>query len=223
MPAVAVVGASRGIGRMFVDQYLADGWKVHATARRDNDIAGLKSAGAAASLADITDEASLDGFARTLPEVDVVIVNAGVNTANPERSIADIDVDEWMRIMHVNALGPVLAARALSGKIRKRGGKLVVLSSDLGSISENRVGGFWSYRMSKAALNMAASNLCIMLSADGIAVAALHPGWVKTDMGGPNAVVEPEVSVAGMRAFIASMEAGDERTYADYLGRAMAW
>jgi NAD(P)-dependent dehydrogenase (short-subunit alcohol dehydrogenase family) len=223
MPDILVLGASRGIGREFVSQYLKDGWRVFATARNEADIEALATAGADARAADITDEASLKVLAASVPELDVVIVNAGVGSKTYEHSIADVDPEDWVRVMKVNALGPVLAARALVPRLKKPGGKLVVLSSVMGSIGENEGGNAWSYRMSKAAANMAVRNLGIGLKPEGIAVAALHPGWVKTDIGGKSAPLEPADSVRGMRSVIGALRPGDERRFLDYTGRGIGW
>lgn len=221
MPTAAIIGASRGIGREFVTQYLEAGWTVHATARRDDDVAALASAGAKGIKADTTDEASLARLADQLPEIDLLIVNAGVNTPRPEASSADIDPAEWERVMRVNALGPILAARTLRGKLHS-GGTIVAISSYMGSIGGESGGGSYSYRMSKAALNMGLSRFA-MESAGKFAVAVLHPGWVKTDMGGEAAPVEVVDSVAGMRQVIAGLTAGGRCAFADYQGRPLPW
>lgn len=221
MPCVAVVGASRGIGAEFVRQYLSDGWNVHASARSDADLKALKIAGAMAHRADVTDEASLAAMTAKASEAegafDLLIINAGVGSR--ERCLADVDPENWARVMTVNALGPLLAARTVGIKVRQ-GGTIVALSSTLGSIADNS-GAFWSYRMSKAALNMGMSCLAIELLPRDVKVAVLHPGWVKTDMGGEEAPLSPEDSVAGLRQVIAGLTTTGG--FFDYTGKQLPW
>lgn len=218
MPSVAIVGASRGIGREFVRQYSAAGWRVHASARSDADLAELTADGATAHRADVTDEPSLAAMAEAMGSaVDVLIVNAGVGSR--EQRLDEVDPANWARVMAVNALGPLLAARTVGTRVRQ-GGKLVALTSIMGSIADNG-GGAWSYRMSKAALNMGISCLAIELRPRDIDVAVLHPGWVKTDMGGDQAPLSPQESVAGMRAVIDRLTTSGG--FFDYSGRALPW
>jgi NAD(P)-dependent dehydrogenase (short-subunit alcohol dehydrogenase family) len=218
MPRVAIVGASRGIGLELVRQYLAEGWTVDASARSDADLEALRRQGAAAYRVDTTDEASLAAMAAAIDaSLDLLIVNAGVGSR--EAKLADVDPANWTRVMTVNALGPMLAARTLGAKVRQ-GGTLAVLSSVMGSIAENG-GGAWSYRMSKAALNMGVSCLAIELRPRDVKVVALHPGWVKTDMGGAQAPVEVGDSVAGIRRVIDTLD--DSGSYLDYTGRRIPW
>lgn len=218
MPSVAIVGASRGLGLEFVRQYLADGWTVHASARQEGDLEALRALGAAAYRADVTDEASLSAMAAAIEgSLDLLIANAGVGSR--DATIADLDAEKWARVMRINTLGPLLAARTLGAKVRQ-GGTIAALSSVLGSIADNS-GGSWSYRMSKAALNMGLSCLAIELKPRDVKVLALHPGWVQTDMGGAQAPLEAPESIAGMRRVIA--EAGESGRFVDYSGKAIPW
>lgn len=219
MPSVVIVGASRGIGREFVRQYLADGWRVHASARRDGDLDELKAAGAVTHRADVTDEASLSAMAAAIGEpLDLLVVNAGVGSF--EGRLAAVEPADWTRVMTTNALGPLLVARTVGTKVRD-GGKLVALTSLMGSIADNGAGGAWSYRMSKAALNMGFACLAIELRPRGINVAVLHPGWVQTDMGGDQAPLSPEGSVTGMRRVIDGLTTSGG--FFDYTGKRLPW
>ncbi len=218
MPSVAIIGTSRGIGREFVRQYLADGWHVHASVRKSADADGLD--GARVHIADTTDEASLKAMADAIDhDLDLVIANGALGSR--EMRLADVDTAKWPQIMAVNSLGPLLVARTLGAKLKRPGGTFVALTSQLGSIAQNS-GGLWTYRMSKAALNMGLSNLATEWKADGIAVAALHPGWVKTDMGGENAPVVVGDSVSGLRKVIAGLS-GPGLSYLDYQGTTIPW
>ncbi len=221
MPSVVIVGASRGIGREFVRQYLADGWTVVATARSPEQVAELAAAGATAFHADTTDEASLTALAAAAPGPhDLLILNAGIGAR--DGTLAAIDAAKWAEVMAVNALGPLIAARALGPTVRD-GGTIAALSSTLGSIGANTGGGLYTYRMSKAALNAGLKTLAIELKRREIAVAALHPGWVKTDMGGAGAEVAVDASVTGLRKVIAGLTPAATGVFLDYRGNALPW
>lgn len=218
MPSVVIIGASRGIGREFVAQYAAAGWTVFATVRTPD---GGLGDGVTELVADVTDEASLSAVAAKVPEaIDLLILNAGVGAQEP--TLAKIDTAHWATVMAVNGLGPLIAARALMGRVRD-GGTIAALSSTLGSIGANTGGGLWSYRMSKAALNAGMKNLSIELKRRNIAVAALHPGWVKTDMGGTQAEVEIPDAVAGLLGVIAALDMAHTGSFTDYRGNALPW
>lgn len=220
MPSVVIVGASREIGRELTHQYAADGWEVFATVRSAAD-ATATAAGVVTLIADVTDEASLDAAASRLPApVNLLILNAGV--AAREGGLASVDPAKWAEVMAVNALGPLLATRAFATKV-KDGGTIAALSSTLGSIALNSGGGLYSYRMSKAALNAGLKTLAIELKGRHIAVAALHPGWVKTEMGGTGAEVEVSNSVAGLRRVIAGLTPDAAGVFLDYRGNALPW
>ena len=218
MPNIAIIGTSRGIGREFVRQYVADGWQVHASVRQAADAAGLD--GAHIHIADMTDETSLNTMAAAIGEdLDLIIANAGVGSR--EMKLADVDSDAWTRVMTVNAFGPLLVARTLGTRLKRPGGRFAALTSRMGSITENS-GGAWAYRMSKSALNMGLSNLALEWKRHDITVAALHPGWVKTDMGGDQAPVSPQDSVTGLRKVIAGLS-GSGVHYRDYQGEIIPW
>ena len=221
MPSAVIVGASRGIGRALVDHYVAAGWTVAATARTPAQAEALTAAGAHGVVADVTDAASLAALAAAAPGPhDLLVLNAGANVM--EGKLADVDPAAWSRIMATNALGPLLALQALAATVRA-GGKIVALSSTLGSIGANAGGGLWSYRMSKAALNAGMKNLAIELKPRDIAVAMLHPGWVKTDMGGPQAEVEIVDSVRGLAHVIDALDIAHTGSFTDYRGNALPW
>ena len=218
MPTVAIIGTSRGIGREFVRQYVADGWQVHASVRQSADAVGLDRAHI--HIADMTDETSLNTMVAAIGEdLDLIIANAGIGSR--EMKLADVDSNAWTRVMTVNAFGPLLVARTLGTKLKRLGGRFAALTSRMGSITENS-GGAWAYRMSKAALNMGLSNLALEWKRHDITVAALHPGWVKTDMGGDQAPVSPQDSVTGLRKVIEGLSGGGVH-YRDYQGEIIPW
>jgi NAD(P)-dependent dehydrogenase (short-subunit alcohol dehydrogenase family) len=222
MPSVVVVGASRGIGKELARQYAADGWDVFATVRSaaDEEVLGAIP-GVTAAIADVTDEASLtDAASRAPASIDLLILNAGVGAR--DATLASVDPVKWAEVMAVNSLGPLLAARAFAPKVSD-GGTIAALSSTLGSIGANTGGGLYTYRMSKAALNAGLKTLAIELKKRRIAVAALHPGWVKTDMGGAGAEVTVGDSVTGLRRVIAGLTPDATGVFLDYRGNALPW
>jgi len=218
MPSVVIVGASRGIGHELARQYAAAEWSVFATVRSPH---GELGDGVVELIADVTDEASLAAAAAQLPDgIDLLILNAGVGAR--EGPLAQVDAATWTDVMTVNALGPLLAARTMMAKVRD-GGTIAALSSTLGSIGANSGGGLYTYRMSKAALNAGLKTLAIELKSRHIAVAALHPGWVKTDMGGAGAEVAVSDSVTGLRTVIAGLKPETTGVFVDYRGNALPW
>lgn len=219
MPNVIVIGASRGIGHGLATRYAADGWQVLATVRSPADTARFDGvSGVTTAIADTADAASL----AALPDfaADLIIVNAGVGSQEPR--VAAVDPANWTHVMTINALGPLLVAAALGDRLPD-GGSFVALSSQMGSVGDNGSGGAYSYRMSKAALNMGLQTLAIEWRARRIAVAALHPGWVKTAMGGDHAPVEIAASVAGLRDVIAGLAPGEGAAFLDYKGKTLPW
>lgn len=219
MPNVLITGANRGIGLEFARQYLADGWQVTATARQSSD--ELDSLGVPVEALDLADLDSVVGFASRLEApVDLLIANAG--TWIPEGSETAEDGRKWTQMMVANCIAPCLLARALAPRM-PRGGKLVALSSGMGSIAEASSPGFIPYRTSKAALNMGWHALAIELRQSGLITAAFDPGWVKTRMGGPNAPLAPEESVTAMRASIERLTAQDSGRFFRRDGQSVPW
>ncbi|HEU4704878.1 MAG TPA: SDR family oxidoreductase [Sphingomicrobium sp.] len=222
MPTVLITGANRGIGLEFVRQFAADGWRVVATVRdpaEGGELEGLD--GARIEQLAMLDLESVAGFgARIDGPLDLLIANAG--TWAPENAATAEDGREWAEMLTVNAIAPFLLAKALLGRVAEARGKLVAISSRMGSIAEAS-GGHVPYRSSKAALNMAWRSLAIEARPLGVAAAVLNPGWVKTRMGGPRAPLPVERSVAAMRAVIDSL--GPERSgaFLNHDGTAIPW
>jgi NAD(P)-dependent dehydrogenase (short-subunit alcohol dehydrogenase family) len=219
---VLVVGASRGIGREFVCQYLAEGAQVTATARRPADVAALEALGATAFALDLLDAASSSGVAwRTdAAGFDVAIVVAGVygpHTAGLDTP-AQADFDA---VMHTNVLGAMRVIPQL-GDALARGAKLAVLSSRMGSIGERAGSSGWLYRASKAALNSVLKDVSLQLAGRATCI-AFHPGWVQTDMGGAQADLTPERSVADMRRTLAALTPAQTGSFLNHDGSAIAW
>jgi NAD(P)-dependent dehydrogenase (short-subunit alcohol dehydrogenase family) len=201
MPTVLVTGANRGLGLEFARQYSADGWDVIGTARQPDDAAELRVLDRVrVEQLEMRDLEAVVSFGPRIGEtLDLLIANAG--TWKPERTASAEDGRAWAEMLTSNSIAPYLLAKAVLEQVAAARGKMVAISSGLGSIAESS-GGYVPYRTSKAALNMAWRQLAFEARPLGVAVAVLDPGWVKTRMGGANAPSTPEESIGDMRRVI---------------------
>lgn len=222
-PTVLITGANRGLGLEFARQYAKAGWTVIGTARSPAKANDLKALDVETLALDVADRDSIAALVTALDgrAIDMLINNAGIFPRVNE--IERVDADDYAQTLMVNTLGPVLVTQALMPNLRKGELKRIVnISSQLGSIEMNS-GGFYGYRESKSALNMFTKTLGAELGPDGFICLAIHPGWVRTDMGGANANLSPQESVSAMRAVIDNVTADDNGTYRGYNGDAVAW
>jgi NAD(P)-dependent dehydrogenase (short-subunit alcohol dehydrogenase family) len=224
-----VIGATRGIGLGVTKEFLAQGWDVIATARDPAKATALHELAAAhlgrltVPKLDMDDPASVDGFPKTLGRkvLDAVLVNAGVS--GPEhRSASAATATEIGELMFTNAIAPVRLARALATHIRAGSGVLAFTSSAMGSVADNP-GGHELYRASKAALNSLTRGLWGELGGRKLTMLSMHPGWVRTDMGGSNAAVSVEDSAAGIVSVIERETGQHQHRFLDYTGKAVPW
>ena len=220
---VLITGANRGLGLEFARQYAADGWTVIGTARRPEAAEKLAALDVEVVQLDVTDVDSIAALAATLDDraIDMLINNAVIFPRVSE--IENVDAGDYLRTLAVNTAGPVLVTQAVMPNLREGELKQIVnITSQLASIDQNS-GGFYGYRESKTALNMFTSTLANELGPDGFICLALHPGWVRTDMGGPGATLSPEESVSGMRSVIGTLTAEDNGRYLGHDGNEVAW
>jgi NAD(P)-dependent dehydrogenase (short-subunit alcohol dehydrogenase family) len=218
MPTVLVTGANRGLGLEFVRQYAADGWRVLACSRGQSAELG-RLAEAYPEICrhalDVTDHLMVEGLATTLSgePIDVLLNNAGVYGAAgftgggmESQSFGHTDYADWFHTLEVNVLGPMKMSEAFVEHVAmSEQKKIITLSSIVGSMELNTSGGLYRYRSSKAAVNAIMKSMSLDLHPRGIMAVAVHPGWVRSDMGGPNAEIEAETSVAGVRKVIAAL------------------
>jgi len=199
-----ITGAGRGIGLELCRALLGDGYRVLACPRRTGS-AGLaelvaQSAGQATEIPlDVTDDTSIAAAVQTagqhVQQIDLLINNGGIYPKD-QGGIESIDLNDLNLAFDVNTLGPLRVIRAFLPLLRKGSGKrLIQMTSLMGSIDDNTSGGSWAYRVSKNALNMVVRNLAHELGPEGFIALAIHPGWVKTSMGGPAAPLELEPAV----------------------------
>jgi len=218
MPSVLVTGANRGIGLEFARQYSGEGWDVIATARQSSP--ELDALGVGVETLDMADADAVAAFAAKIGQpLDLVIANAGTN--HPMHGESAEDARAWQSMMMVNAIGPYILASALLPRMPE-GGKMVAISSGMGSIADNG-GGWVPYRTSKAALNMAWSSLALQARGRGVTCVALSPGWVKTRMGGAGADISAEQSVGDMRKLIDRLAIDDTGRFLRRDGSELPW
>ncbi len=221
---VLITGASRGLGREMAQQYAAAGWRVIACGR-----AGTLSVGdnIVPETLDVADPVSIADLAHRLSgmAIDVLINNAGIR--GDTGGLSTLQPEDFLDVMRINTLGPLLVTRALLPNLLSGKRKIIAnISSRAGSIAEGTLDdddGDYAYRCSKAALNMATVKLAQDLRADGITVLSLHPGWVKTDMGGDEAVVPVADSAAGLRRIIDGATVSDNGSFRAFDGRTVSW
>ena len=227
---IVITGTNRGIGLEFVRQFLARGDHVDAAVRRPDaahDLSALaeKAGGQLRIFAcDTTNEASVIAFAAAIGDVpvDLLINNAGVS--GDWEGFFAADLNQALQTFNTNALGTLRVTRALLPHLRRSSTRRIVnISSSFGSIAEATSGMLLGYRMSKTALNMATKVVAQELSGEAFTVLMVHPGWVKTDMGGENAPTTAEESVRGMIAEIERRGPADTGTFFDFVGKTIAW
>jgi NAD(P)-dependent dehydrogenase (short-subunit alcohol dehydrogenase family) len=227
MPTCLITGSNRGIGLEFARQYAAEGWRVIAACRRPNEAVALKDVDGDVDIRrlDVTDFAQIEDLAHALKgaAIDILINNAGVYGPRVT-PYAAIDYGAWSEVLRANTMAPLKMAASFAEHLARSEKKcLVALSSAVGSIAENTSGGTYLYRSSKAALNAVMRSLSIDLKDKGIAVAILHPGWVRTDMGGSGAKINAVESVSAMRGLIDGWTLESSGRFFAYDGREIPW
>ena len=200
---VLILGANRGLGLEFVKQYAADGFDVIATCRRPTEATELRRIGVRIEALDTSTASSIEALAKKLADepIDVMICNAGVYGPRSD-GLTDMPTEDFDLVMRTNVLGPLRLTMAFADNVAKARGAMVFLTSRMGSISTMSSASGIAYRASKAALNAVVKAASLELGKRGVRVMALHPGWVRTDMGGPSATLTPTESIAGMRHVI---------------------
>ncbi len=220
MKTTLITGANRGIGLEFCRQLSARGDQVIAVCRHSSDALAALPVRCIEGV-DVTDVAALTRLRTELGEVSIdwLINNAGVLHREND---TEADYDQMRVQFEVNALGPVKVTRALK-PLLARGGKVAIITSRMGSIADNTSGGYLGYRMSKAAVNMAGVCLAHELQSDGVALALLHPGYVRTDMTGGEGLINPDESVRGLVARIDALDAAHSGGFWHSDGESLSW
>lgn len=223
-----IIGASRGLGLALAETHLTQGWNVVGTVRGGGPtkLHGLRAAWNEQldiETVDITDPAQIAALRKRLAgkSFDLLVVNAGVSNAADETA-ADVSTDEFVRVMVTNALSPMRVVEALHDLVREDG-TIAVMSSGQGSVANNETGGFEIYRASKAALNTLMRSYAARNKGDRRTLLLLAPGWIRTDLGGPNAPASVEEAIPQLVATIEAQRGKGGLHYLDRQGRTVAW
>lgn len=229
---VLITGANRGLGLEYTKQYVEAGSHVLACCRDPESAEDLLKLATnfkdllSVHKLDVGDFSQVDLLAASLEgqAIDVLINNAGIYPDSGSGVFSDVDYVAWLEAFRINSMAPFKVAQAFTphlkqGKLKK----LVNMTSKMGSIADNTSGGSYLYRSSKTALNMITKSLSIDLAKDGITALVLHPGWVLTDMGGPNALITTAQSISGLRQVIERATLADAGKFYAYDGQEIPW
>ena len=229
-PTILITGANRGIGLALTEQFAAEGWQVLACCRNPAEASQLqmlaeRDRAIEIQALDVTDYKQMTTLADQLGDrpIDILLSNAGIYGSKGV-GFGAVDAQEWRQVLEVNTIAPLMLVQAFVEQVAASQQKLVaVISSKVGSIVDNSSGGSYIYRSSKTAVNQVVKCLSIDLSGRGISAISLHPGWVKTDMGGPNAEISTDESVSGLKSILQS--AGLEQTgqFIEFNGNRIPW
>jgi NAD(P)-dependent dehydrogenase (short-subunit alcohol dehydrogenase family) len=227
---ILITGANRGIGLELTQQFAADGWTVLACCRNPAGAGELQQLceryPAIEILAlDVTDYAQMQSLAAQLHDrqIDVLLSNAGIYGPRGA-NFGDVDAAAWREVFEVNSIAPLMLAQAFVEQVAASRQKLIaVISSKMGSIADNGSGGSYIYRTSKTAVNQVVKCLSNDLAGQGISVISLHPGWVRTDMGGANAEIGTDESSAGLKTILQSAGIEQSGQFLEYNGDSIPW
>ena len=229
-PTILITGANRGIGLELTEQFAEDGWQVLACCRNPAD-AGQLQALSERDLAielhalDVTNYEQMAALADQLGNrpIDILLSNAGIYGSKGV-GFGEVDAQEWRQVLEVNTIAPFMLVQTFVEQVAASQQKLVaVISSKVGSIADNSSGGSYIYRSSKTAVNQVVKSLSIDLTDRDITVISLHPGWVKTDMGGPNAEISTDESVSGLKGILQSARLAQSGQFIEFNGSSIPW
>lgn len=225
MSNILIIGANRGLGLEFAKQYSELGHHIFATTRDKSKSDQLVAIANTTVLElDLNEDKSIDRFIDEMSsiKIDILIHNSGI--FRDEQLSEDLEIDAWMNEMRINAITPIIVARKLKQNVLEgKDKKIIFISSQMGSIDDNYSGRFYFYRSSKSALNSAAKSLAIDWKDKNISVLMLHPGWVKTDMGGESAKLEIPDSIQRMIQVISDLNLETSGSFVNYEGNKLEW
>ncbi len=229
-PTILITGANRGIGLKLTEQFAEDGWQVLACCRAPAQAEQLQALTERNSTIeiytlDVTNYQQMSSLAEKLANrpIDILLSNAGIYGSRGA-VFGGIDAEEWRQVLEVNTIAPMMLVQSFVDQVAASQQKLVaVISSKVGSIADNSSGGSYIYRSSKTAVNQVVKSLSIDLVGRGISVVSLHPGWVKTDMGGPNAEISTDESVSGLKSILQSAGRQQSGQFIEFNGNSIPW
>lgn len=230
MNTILITGCNRGIGLEFVRQYATDGWRVYATCRTPDsahELKALREQHPTISIhaLNVAFEEEIYAQSRQLHDIklDILLNNAGIYGGDGNQ-FGTINKAEWLKTFEVNTIAPLLMAQAFLDQILAGQQKIIAtVSSMMGSLDDNASGSDYAYRSSKAGVNQVMKSLSIDLESKGIKTVSLHPGWVRTDMGGPDALIDTEESVTGMRKVLGQLSRQQSGRFIGYDGALIPW
>ena len=220
-----IIGASRGLGLGLVKELLADGWDVTATVRHPQKADALKALGPVRiEQLDMNNQQAIKALGNTLHNevFDLLFINAGVKGPDDQLS-GNATLAEVGQLFFTNSVAPINVAREFVSRIRKDSGVLAFMSSVLGSVTHPDAPELALYKASKAALNSMTNSFVTQLGEQKLTVLSLHPGWVKTDMGGENAHIDVDTSVRGLVDQVNAYTGKGGHHFIDYKGDTIAW
>ena len=231
MMNILITGANRGIGLEMVKYAIQQGWRVFACCRNPNNaeglfnIAKLSNGQISVHIADMQELSTLQALSYELRNdpIDILINNAGIYGSD-KNTFGSVDAASWLQTFQVNSIAPLKMVEAFSEQLFMGKRKLVAcMSSKMGSMADNGYGASYIYRSSKAALNAVVKSLSIDLKEQGIISVALHPGWVKTDMGGTNAEITTQECVEQIFKNLSELTIDDSGRFIDIDGSDIPW
>ena len=230
MTNILITGTSRGIGLEMVRQAAQRGWRVFACCRDPQRARDLQAVAEASQgkvtihRLDVSDPTQIQALSFEIKDpIDILVNNAGRYGSMSHR-FGNVDTLDWLETFKVNTIAPLKIAEAFIRNIERGQRKLIAnLTSKMGSIDDNGSGGSYIYRSSKTALNAVLKSMSIDLKAKGITCINLHPGWVKTDMGGPNAEISTSESVENLFAILDKVTLAESGSFFDINGEIIPW
>ena len=229
-PTILITGANRGIGLELTEQFAEDGWQVLACCRNPADAEQLQALtkrdlAIELNALDVTNYEQMAALADQLGNrpIDILLSNAGIYGSKGV-GFGEVDAQEWRQVLEVNTIAPLMLVQTFVEQVAASQQKLVaVISSKVGSIADNSSGGSYIYRSSKTAVNQVVKSLSIDLAGRDITVISLHPGWVKTDMGGRNAEISTDESVSGLKSILQSAGLAQSGQFIEFNGSSIPW
>lgn len=232
MKTILITGANRGIGLELTKQYAMNNWRVLACSRQPekstalNNLAAEYPAQITIYVLDVANHEQIDQLSQELSNetIDLLLNNAGIYPSSARDDFGNTNYDAWAKAFHVNSMAPLKMAESFISQVSRSDLKTIAtITSKMGSIGDNQRGGSYVYRSSKAAVNIVVKSLAVDLKSIGITAVLLHPGWVRTDMGGPNGLISTEESVTGMRQVLDNLTPADSGKFYAFDGQIIPW